>query len=353
MTKNSIVYMGWLGYNNFGDDLLFESWRSALGDELAIQAPLRNRDYIKQFPKFLKGRLSLLGRRRILLLGGGTVLGFKAWAEHVHLAQRVYSPEQIILAGAGASAASDQFATAIQSLDWDRWASIRNLRVVGVRGPITQAEVLRGGLKDEVRVVGDPALMYAPLEGLSWQGSCSMPNSIGICLGSHTSTRYDPVVVAEAVREAAERYSLQPVVFQLSDSDSTISTKLSGLLGGCRIVRYKGDVKTMMSQIASCRIFLSERLHGFVAGISLGVPSLALSYGSKCDDFIKSLSAEALLVDPGSPASAYEGPIDRLLQDGVDSAILKRRDQLVQELFGVSQELQAWKLSAGSVSSSR
>jgi hypothetical protein len=70
-------YLGWHGFGNFGDDLLRLCWERALeGHVQLVDAPLGPKDWRRT----LKALLHRLTRRTdMLLLGGGTVLGFRNW----------------------------------------------------------------------------------------------------------------------------------------------------------------------------------------------------------------------------------------------------------------------------------
>lgn len=339
--RRRFVYMGWLGYGNFGDDLLYETWKMALRDELMFVSPLRGRDYVKNFRSFLSQRIRLVGAEKLLLLGGGTALGFGTWARHLRTAQLMYKVDDSVLAGTGAAASDDRFAVGLQEIDWNAWRKA-DPTITGVRGPITSQEVERGLSKD-VPVVGDPALMYSRLASMQQERSRMEQNRIGICLGSHTSTRFDVPAIAGAVSSAATALGLQPVVFQLSDADKTVATTLCRALGGSDIVKYSGDVREMMDAISSCNMFVSERLHGVVAAVALGIPTVPLSYGSKCDDFWLSVAGEYPPITPTSEKESIAGLIQTTYNTGFEIEMATRRDMMVERLLAVASSLRAWR----------
>lgn len=347
--RREIIYMGWLGHNNFGDDLLYETWRRALGDSLPNVAPLRPRDYVRNLGSFLVQRIRSAGAEKILLLGGGTALGFETWADHVITANAMYNTSASVLVGTGAAAQTDEFAVGLQKVNWLAWKRIEPLLVSGVRGPITQEEVHRGmGIKH--RIVGDPALMYPSVGGLNRDLISQGQETIGICVGSHTSTRYDLPAVAEAVKHVARNLGLRPEVFQLSDSDADVAARMQELLGKVEVVKYAGDVSGLMKRIASTRVFVSERLHGAVAAISMDTPTVPLSYGSKCDDFWTSISGNLPTLTPSSSANELAVEIEARAEKGFEAKTRERRDALVASLLDTASHIKMWR--AGETSTS-
>src|SRR5450830_1871786 len=119
MTRE-LIYLGWLGAKNFGDDLIYESWRAAIDRPLDLVAPLHCRDYIRHPISSTRSVLRARSGESVILLGGGTTLGFDIWARHVDLTQRVFGSARVVAAGAGAAASTDSYLTGLQEQDWSR-----------------------------------------------------------------------------------------------------------------------------------------------------------------------------------------------------------------------------------------
>lgn len=348
MNRRKFVYLGWQGFDNFGDDLLHETWKAALNDKLDIEAPLFLKDYAKRATRFLRHKTTLAGSQTLVLLGGGTTVGFGNWASHARTAVKFYSADGVAVAGAGAAAAKDSYALALQEANWKRWRRVPGVMLFGVRGPLTQIECERNW-RPPCAVIGDPALMYPTAIG--WPRSRKAKSSLlGICLGSQTSTRFDIPAVAQAVRLAAKRAGLVDVaVFQLARSDAEVAERLSEELGGVPIVRYAGDVRDMMERISECSVFVSERLHGAVAAVSLDVPTVPLSYASKCDDFWMSVTGSKPVIGIDHSVEALASEIVESLDLSRLSVISRNRDVLVERLLLAASALGRWKAGELSV----
>jgi len=296
MDPQKFVYVGWQGHDNFGDDILLDVWRRLLGSAIATEAPLHLKDYVRSAPRVIQGR-SRAGRGASVLLGGGTALGFRSWAQHLRLAAATYGAEDVLVLGAGAAESADTYSRSLQTVDWRAWRKVRNLRVLGVRGPLSQRE-LRLNLDLDVPVLGDPALMYPHLREVTAGGG----QTLGICLGSQESTRFDVSAVANAARVAVAELGWDGVrVIGLARSDRPDVDRLTAALGDAvrGVHVYSGDVGATTDIIGQCGAFVSERLHGAILGVALGVPTVPLAYASKCDDFWLSVNPDRPSLHPG------------------------------------------------------
>ncbi|WP_448809160.1 polysaccharide pyruvyl transferase family protein [Agromyces bauzanensis] len=289
----TLIYLGWHGNGNFGDDLMRDVWSSLLpnGTHL-VDAPLTRRDYWDRRRAVLNTLLRLGFERRALLLGGGTAIGFANWAHHVERASRVFGARRVVIAGAGSAARDDDYLTSLQPQDWHLWRRLGpRAMLLGVRGPITEREVQANWRP--TRVIGDPALALAYASS-HWRPFVTRRNAIGVSLGSQEGTRFDIAEIALAVRQLRNQLEVESVeIHQLAGSDRDICTRLASMIGdGASLVPYDGNPWQTVANIAGLRLFVSERLHGAVAGVATGTPTVMLSYASKSDDFWRSVSED-------------------------------------------------------------
>jgi hypothetical protein len=335
-----LVYLGWHGFQNFGDDLLHASWQAALDADLTVSAPLSRRDYVERAPQFIRDRLGMLGAERLVLLGGGTTIGFGNWAGHTRLAAKAFGASGVLVPGAGAAEAVDAFAVGLQPQDWAAWAEQRDIALFGVRGPLTVRECELGWRP--TGVLGDPALVYPALVDLS--GISSDPATLGVCIGADPASRFDVDVIAEAVREHVRSHAIAAVhVFALSPGDVAQAEALAARIGGVAdVVAYTGDVEATMRDIASCGLFVSERLHGAVAAVSLGVPTVPLSYASKCDDFWLSVAGARADITVGHTADELVSAMGAALMPERRALVNGNLERLQERLLAAAARINAW-----------
>ena len=314
-TSRELIYLGWQGNGNFGDELIYDYWKAALGRDLTIEAPLTMKRYVtKQVTRFVPDRLKLIGRERAILLGGGTTVGFGTWAQHARLAQRMYGTKRLIAAGAGAAERGDEFTLSRQPHDWPAWRAMEGFSLLGVRGPLTQR-----ACDAELRsspIVGDPALAYPDVVSLRPHPK----NLIGLCLGSEGKSRFDVRSVAHGVRAAADRLGAEIMLFQMTDADAPVNAELRTYLGPVETIAFTGDVQHMMERIAECESFVSERLHGTIAAVAVSVAATPLPYASKCDDFWLSVADTR----PKLHVESSADEVTAAVLDSRDAAELKR-----------------------------
>lgn len=337
------VYLGWHGFANFGDDLLFETWRDALDDALDVSAPLSRRDYANAAPRFLRDRLRLLGTERVVLLGGGTTVGFGNWAGHMQRALRYFGARGAIVPGAGAAESADSYALALQAHGWADWRALDRIALLGVRGPLTAAECERNW--EPAPVIGDPALL--------WPVGRDMPTAatdgpLGVCVGSDPTSRFVIGDVAAAVSAFAEEQGKRSIrVFQLSDADVTASEDLVASLRErtdvpVEVVRYAGSVDETMRSIAECSGFVSERLHGAIAAVSVRVPTVMLAYASKCDDFWSSITGDRAPIGVGHSVADLLDELRRSVDPAVRRSVEASTEHLQRRLAEVAARMNTW-----------
>lgn len=310
MTRRELIYLGWQGNDNFGDELLYEAWKAALDRPLAKTAPLTlGRYLVKQAPGFVRDRLASAGADRLILLGGGTTIGFGTWAKHTRLAKSMFAASGVLIPGAGAAERGDDTLLNSQPYDWPAWRAEPGVALMGVRGPLTARECARNWRA--TNVIGDPALLY-PLH----RTIDVVPQpTVGVCLGSGGHSKFDIGSVADAAARAADDLDASVTVFEVAPSDRAVTQELVRRLGRpVRTLAFDGDVDDMMREIAACRLFFSERLHGAVAASSLRVPTVPLAYASKCDDYWLSVAQERARIQPGATADEMIDEARRALQ---------------------------------------
>ncbi|PYY65766.1 hypothetical protein DEJ30_01510 [Curtobacterium sp. MCPF17_003] len=331
-----VVYLGWTGHGNYGDELLLETWRLALGIDAVSPVTRRERlaDVRSAIHSYRTGRRT----ERMLLVGGGTVLGFQNWARHVADAARVYRADTVVALGAGAAESTDTFALGLQGHDWRRWSELRSI-LLGVRGPLTAVECERA--LGRPAVVGDPALLYPVVAGIERVHDADGP--VGVSVGADPVSRFDPRSVAAAVRGMSGA-DTEIVLFALSPNDLAACRALqSELHRPSRIHRFDGDVRATTSQISRCSLMLTERLHGAVAAVGLGVPTVPLAYASKCDDFWLSVTGERPAVVPGSTEQQILDAATRALDPLERSATQAQVNVLRQRLVVGVRRIADWR----------
>jgi hypothetical protein len=308
-----VAYLGWHGRGNIGDDAIYDAVRSQLGGARFVDMPLLAQERIRSLTTGLDRSV----RRGVQVMGGGTLVGRRAWRRWVNrgsaLTRRNGSyaigvgVEDPVFGGRASGSGNDEL---------KRWAPIlAEFRIVSVRGP-RSAELLADiGL--DVQVSGDPALVLprpdvAPVDGL-----------IGLNLGFGDDLwGHDPAVLAgemaAAVRELSSR-GLRFVGILMNPSDRRwTQTALEGV--DAEIVAPV-DAADAARELARCSVAIVSRLHaGILASLS-ETPVVSLEYQPKCRDFALSIDDERSLIRTDQLTSG--DVVDRVLATLADSASIR------------------------------
>ena len=96
-----------------------------------------------------------------------------------------------------------------------------------------------------------------------------------------------------------------------SKIDYEFNTELLKNIDGIELFDNYGNYWEMLKEIKTYSIFIGERLHSIIIATSLGIPTLSLSYHSKCANYMKTIKMSDWILPLGSPD--YKNYIERLI----------------------------------------
>lgn len=290
-TNDIGLYIGWLGHGNFGDELLYESYKR-------LFPGLQLVDCIRPHSLEISAN-KLLFRQNVkaAFLGGGTLINNPYYLRYCERA--LDSGLDLIIFGTGVSAPNSitEFGkTPVPEEIQRRWVDVLDAsKFVGVRGYHSQSLLTEQGFESSV-VVGDTALALC---GESHKTSETIGINVGMLGHSELGLEQYCAVIEEVIADLlgkGRRVELVP----LHRVDYGISTKLAGKFPGRPISIWKDylDLEKTVSRIAGFRLMISQRLHGAVVATGCGVPAVSLAYRAKCDDYMNSIGMDEYLVKP-------------------------------------------------------
>lgn len=265
-------YVGWVGYDNLGDEAMLEAVRRLLpwADVEVSGTP-----------------------RDLLLLGGGTLINrstYLGW-----LAERD-SPrlERAVL---GTGVASPEFwGLTERPEDWVRW--LDSCAYVGVRGPRSEETLRQWGYRGPLEVCGDPALLF--------ERPGDVPPRDGLVVVSPAWTNGElwggsDEAVMEGLAACARRWLAEgrEVAFlSANPSDDRPIFEMMRAVGRPDLEYLAGyrDISRSLTLLASASLVIGERLHAAVLAAAVGTPFVAVEYRPKLADFAASVGAEAAVV---------------------------------------------------------
>ncbi len=302
-----VVYLGWLGHSNVGDELLFDVFNEraadAFGPNVRVQAHVPDPAY----------RRSLDGVDAVVL-GGGSLLGVGYYAPIVLEAKRRGLP--IVSWGTGLDGLSLAGIKAVRSggvPDWHRPIDPEALRsvaqsvdVLGVRGPDTAA-VLRSVGVEHARVVSDPGLLVrAGTPPVLPEGRPIVAINAGTSrpvFGGEGALDSVSSALAQAADDAVEK-GLRPVLFAMWPEDLDACREVRRRMrhwGQATVLEHVYDAPAIAGLLAASRWAIVVKLHAAVLCAAAGTPFIQLAYRSKGLELAQLLGLRGLTTPTSTP----------------------------------------------------
>ncbi len=323
---DSVAYYGYTAVNNLGDDACLTGARE-LSPSRTVLDWRRISDYA---PAALRGT----PRARAVQLGGGTLIGSMGFADGFRRAARELGAPTFALGTGVESVLAQQWGmTSDEAVA--QWREIlHDMTYLAVRGP-QSAATLREVYGIEAPVCGDIAL------GISTPAPAPREKHLGMCLAAPADGVWGSSVeeMFEANLDVArsllrDGWTLQFFIFWPMH-DRAITRKLVRALGDSDRVRVTvpATPADFFRVARTCSVFVGTRLHSAVFASMLDIPTVALAYRPKADDFMASIGR----TDWSLRADGITG---ERLRDAVEQ-LSEEREQHVAQIHESVRSLQA------------
>jgi hypothetical protein len=289
MGFEEIVYIGWIGHANLGDEALY----------------FVSQETFKPY-RLIKSHFSQ--HSGISLFGGGTVL--PEWAAFILPNTYNYAY--------GVSASNFPSIKHVPTFVLDRMRRFP-FRLLGVRDYASKRILQEWGIKSEV--IGDPCLsLNAPHSARKEEGK------IGINV-------VDPGKFAETAEpelaqicEELRRQSFRPILIPFCKEDISMISWISKKYD-IEVFKEWRDIAKVLLFMSSCQVIIGQRLHSLILGAATYTPFISLEYSLKCRAFSETLGFSNLNVEPGlqSAENVMKKLFDLLRNwDEIHNALLER-----------------------------
>ncbi|MBH0066687.1 polysaccharide pyruvyl transferase family protein [Pseudoalteromonas sp. NZS100] len=255
--KNNNVYVGYLGRNNYGDDLLFDIHEKINADR-----------YLACLDTFKFQQSSPLNN---LVLGGGTIINGEIYLNALKKFGK--SPSYTFCSGV----IGDKLST--------EWVKTLENTNVYTRSEESAKKCIKSGVDAQALV--DPgaftSLLY-PVKNQKAQDQVT----VTVCPhGKHSSFQYYQNLI-----QSIQKISNSSVIlFAASFEDLPLCNKLSQT-ANCKVVAGWKDIGLSNQIIGTSNLVISTRLHPSVVAASYGVPFFMISYEKKQQEFLNSIGAD-------------------------------------------------------------
>jgi len=281
-TSDLVAYYGYTAVNNLGDDACLTGARELFPSRTVLDW----RRISDHAPAALRGT----PRARAVQLGGGTLIGSLGFADGFRRAARELGAPTFALGTGVESVIAEQWGmTSDEAVA--QWREIlHDMTYLAVRGP-QSAATLRELYGIDAPVCGDIAL------GISTPPPTPREKHLGMCLAAPADGVWESSVkkMFEANLDLArsllrDGWTLQLFIFWPMH-DRAITRKLVHALGdGDRVRVTAPSTPADFFRVArTCSVFVGTRLHSAVFASMLDIPTVALAYRPKADDFMASI----------------------------------------------------------------
>lgn len=305
-----ILYLGWIGYNNFGDEWMWNMFQQMSNYYL-------DQDKYQIIPSFPGVDLKDISGYDAIVLGGGSLIipGYLdimyeatqqnkctvIWGSgHDRLNRlitnndKTFSPESENHSG--------KYRRMLQEV-------VHNAAYCGIRGPWTQNYLEECGVSlEHVTVSGDPAMLTPPLV-LEKNGENSQKRWIGINWGTSYNRIYgkNEEKVEDELAFAAQRWireGFNIYIYIVWNPDLQSAQRLQQKIGLPKHIVLDTKVHTLESYlqlISKCHFTVNLKVHANILSAAANIPFICLGYRFKSYDFVYSMNLPDIIIPTNFP----------------------------------------------------
>lgn len=300
-----ILYVGWIGFNNFGDEWMWTMFQQMSNRHL-------NSKKYKVIPSLPGVDLKELSEYDTIVLGGGSLL-IPGYVDVMHQAMR--ENKRIMIWGSGHDRLnrlvanhdrtfssepanhSEKYCNMIQEV-------VHNATYCCIRGPWTQDYLQECKVSlENVKISGDPAMLTSPPE-IKKDHKRSEERWIGINWGTSYNRIYgkNEEQVENEIAFAAQRWIRQGYkvyIYIVWGPDLKSAKKLQQKIGFPEQVVLDPKVHTLESYLQFISNFdftVNLKLHANILSAAANVPFICLGYRFKSYDFIHSMNLPNMII---------------------------------------------------------
>jgi polysaccharide pyruvyl transferase WcaK-like protein len=283
--KEKGKYVGWNGFGNLGDEVLY----------CAIHDLLKSRIVLPKAGSH--GRLfnSLCHIDSYvydcLILGGGTLINKQMYLDRA----LAVSAKRKIAFGCGVS--NPEFWMLLpEYIDIRKaWVDLLNgFDLVGVRGPVSKKLLIEWGVEKDISIIGDPVLSFCDASITPKRKEKILGVNLGTSKGmvwglDEEKVLNDVVRELSILRKRGWRFKFFPVI----EGDVDYIRQVAGRLDEHKpvIIADFLNQKSFMEELRTVDVFLGEKLHSVILAACTYTPIVMIEYRPKCRDFMESMDS--------------------------------------------------------------
>lgn len=292
----NVLYLGWLGKGNVGDDVLFELFKRmfyhySLLDRQKIAVN------IDAYPIINHYKIDL-SAYDLVVLGGGSIIHLSYWLKICEEAMKQSIPVATWGTGYdGLYKEDDEVSISIQSQNIAQFKEIYDqFSFISVRGPFTRKILTYSGVKREIHEIGDPALLYAPEIMGNQVQKIEREKRIIVNWGTayqHVFGQNEIYVENELVKVIGTlitigyKVDIYPIWIEDIEAVKRLTSKVNH--PACKMYSVVNEAKILRKIIQKSYMSINFKLHANILSASTNTPFISLAYRGKCMDFAESI----------------------------------------------------------------
>ncbi|MCY9761761.1 polysaccharide pyruvyl transferase family protein [Paenibacillus alvei] len=303
--KRKILYLGWIGYNNFGDEWMWDMFRHMSNRYL-------EQDKYEIIPSLPGVDLNDIDPYDTVVLGGGSLL-IPGYVDIMYNAAK--KNKTTIIWGSGHDRLSRLMINDDRSFSPEPAADsavyramlqevIRSAAYCGIRGPWTHEYLSHSGAPmDRVSISGDPA-MLAPLPSSVHQAERTDERWIGLNWGTSYNRIYgrNEAALEDELAHAAQRWireGYKIYIYVVWGPDREAAKRLQQKIGFPEHVVFDPELHSLDAYLKLAQKFdftVNFKLHANVLSAAAGIPFICLGYRFKSYDFVHSMNLPTIII---------------------------------------------------------
>lgn len=334
-----ILYLGWLGQGNVGDDVLFEVFKSLFYQN--IDRKHYKYEYDIDSVYYETGYKTNIRDYDLVVLGGGSLFGLNYWLDRCQEAQGYGIPTTSWGTGIDGFYTSKEDLTGIVHVFTENQKKqlldvAKKMIYVSIRGPYTKELMVSTGVgANLIHEVGDPALLYEN------QWANALPEDkqkIVVNWGTSNNNIFGTdeerveeqlEIVIQILLNRGYSISLYPIWTKDIAHVKKLGSKFTE--GKLTIIDEVYDAKGLVNFIGKHYFSINMKLHANILSAAMNRPFISLAYRGKCFDFAESVGCRDLTV---STAEVHAGMIlERVDYIGREYGRIVKRFEAAKEKY--------------------
>ncbi|GAB2541020.1 polysaccharide pyruvyl transferase family protein [Gracilibacillus alcaliphilus] len=301
----NVLYIGWIGYHNLGDELMFDLFKqqfSRLGEDYKLDLVNNEKRYLDNAPLHVYD---------LIVLGGGSIISGPDQIMQPYIIETLYKSLQlnkkIMIWGSGIDWVPKSYIALDSLISWQVSPDIKQKAQTvfkesvwtGVRGPLTQQLLQHCGMNGSIEISGDPAFLLdqtsvnektEKMIGVNW--GTSYQNIYG-----HDEITLENRLASALNQLIAKGYKIY--FYLVWQADLEVTKRLCQKLTDQQAVildekvYHQDELMALMDRFA---FTINFKLHANYLSLAAQTPFIALGYRFKIFDFAASIDLSDMVI---------------------------------------------------------